>query len=317
MKAIFMGSPEEVIAPLKYIINEIRGLDIVGVVSQPARKVGRGKKLQDPPVASFAKEHGILTLQPEKASDQDFLNQLRALAPDLIITAAYGQILTQAFLDIPSRGTINIHPSLLPIYRGATPVQASLLNGDEETGVSILFTVKKMDAGNIIVQEKYEIKKDDTTGSLLTRMFQVSGQLVGQAIAKLADKNFTGEIQDENLVVHCKKIQKQDGFLNFQEASENIVNKYRGLTPWPGIYGFIGENRVAFNDISETKSESLKPGEFRFDKPTKAIIVGTKSKDIQIKKLKPAGKKEIDAPSFWNGLKDKENLVFDESEPKQ
>ena len=149
MRIIFMGSPEEVIAPLKSLISLCEGSEheLVAVVSQPAKPAGRKKKLTDPPLASFAKEAGLKVYQPVKARDPEFLNQLRDDQVDLIITATYGQILSEEFLSIPKRGTINIHPSLLPEYRGATPVQTALFDGLETTGVSILFTVRALDAG--------------------------------------------------------------------------------------------------------------------------------------------------------------------------
>lgn len=315
MRTVFMGSPEEVVEPLKYILSNIKELEVVAVISQPARKVGRGKKLADPPLAAFAKEAGIPTLQPEKASSDDFLSSFRDLDPDLVITAAYGQILSDEFLKIPKRGTINIHPSLLPIYRGATPVQTALLNGDKETAVSILFTVKKMDAGNIICQKSFAIEDDETTQSLLPRLFKESGPMLNQAVELLNDPSFTGNAQNENDVVHCKKIQKEDGFISFKEEAEVIYNKYRGLTPWPGTYGYIAELRVSFEKMVPLETSDLSPGEFKFLKPLKLIAVGTSKGDIGISILKPAGKKSIDAPSFWNGLKDKSNTKFSESEP--
>lgn len=311
-----MGSPEEVIAPLEYLRNKIKDLDLVAIVSQPARKVGRGKKLTDPPVAQFGKDNGITTFQPEKASSEDFLNDLRSLEPDLIITAAYGQILSDEFLKIPKRGTINIHPSKLPIYRGATPVQAALLNGDQSTAVSILFTVKKMDAGNIIIQKDFDIASDETSLELLPRLFKESGPLLEDAVKKIQDPEFEGEIQDELKVIECRKIKKEHGFINFLEDSNIIINKYRGLNPWPGVYGFIDATRVAFDNLVNLESSELNAGEYRYDKPSKMVVVGTNTNDIGIKNLKPAGKKLLDAPSFWNGLKDKTNLRFDSNAPE-
>jgi folate-dependent phosphoribosylglycinamide formyltransferase PurN len=155
-----MGSPEEVVSPLQHLLEHCRkGKDqLLGVISQPARPAGRKKRLTDPPVASFAKEAGLTVWQPEKASAEEFLRTLEEAGPDVIITAAYGQILSERFLKIPKRATINIHPSLLPVYRGATPVQTALLDGLTETGVTILFTVKALDAGPIISQKRFAIE---------------------------------------------------------------------------------------------------------------------------------------------------------------
>lgn len=307
-----MGSPAEVIPTLEYLINNIGFLDLVAVVSQPAKKVGRGKKLTNPPVAIFAESKGIPLYQPEKASTPEFLQNLKSLEPDLVITAAYGQILSDDFLKIPKRGTINIHPSKLPIYRGATPVQAALLNGDTETAVTILFTVKKMDAGNIILQEKFKINPEDTSRELLPRLFAASGPLLEKAVLKLRDKSYEGTPQSESEKVECRKIKKEDGLLDFHNRAEDIINTYRGLTPWPGVYSFLSQQRISFDNMIQMETSNMKPGFFHYDKTNKMVIVGTLSEDIGIKNLKPAGKKLLDAPSFWNGLRNKENLSFDE-----
>jgi folate-dependent phosphoribosylglycinamide formyltransferase PurN len=160
MRLVYMGSPSEVIAPLESLIKHCQksGDEVVAVVSQPAKPAGRKQTLTDPPVATFAKEQGLRCLQPIKASDPAFLEELKSLEVDVIITAAYGQILSNAFLAIPRRATINIHPSLLPAYRGAIPVPAALLDGLETTGVTVLFTVKALDAGNIILQKSFAIE---------------------------------------------------------------------------------------------------------------------------------------------------------------
>ena len=177
MRIVFMGSPKEVISPLESLMElcESDSFELVAVISQPARPFGRKKVLTDPPLATYAKEKGIHTLQPEKCRDEAFLTEtLKELNPDLIITAAYGQILSQAFLDIPKLGTINIHPSLLPEYRGAIPVPAALLDGKKTTGVSILYTVKALDAGDIISQESHDIEDNETSDILLARLFELS-----------------------------------------------------------------------------------------------------------------------------------------------
>ncbi|MES2745341.1 MAG: methionyl-tRNA formyltransferase [Bdellovibrionota bacterium] len=306
MRLVYMGSPAEVIAPLQQLLSEAKGHghEVVAVVSQPAKPAGRKMVLTDPPLAAFAKEQGITCLQPLKASDPVFLDELRALKPDVIITAAYGQILTNAFLSIPSRATINIHPSMLPKYRGATPVPAALLDGLTETGVSILFTVKALDAGNIILQKSFAIDPRETAHDLTARMFHVSGPLLLEALDQLKNLSFSGNPQNEADVTFCKKIAKTDGAIDWTKSAAVLSNEFRAFQPWPGVYTERQSVRIVLEDISLAESEkSLAPGEFYFDKKQKALLVGTADGHIAVGRLKSAGSKSMDAAGFWNGLK--------------
>lgn len=314
MRLIFMGSPEPVIAPLEMLIRQgpARGHSVLAVVSQPARPVGRRGILTDPPVAAYAKGVGVTVLQPQKASAPSFLEEVRTLEPDVIITAAYGQILTPDFLAIPKRGTINIHPSLLPRYRGATPVQAALMEGDAVSGVTILFTVQKLDAGNIIAQEAYPIAGDETAGSLMERYFRLSGVLLLSALDLLADPTFLGRPQDEGQVTHCRKIKKEDGLVDWTQPAEKIINYYRAFAPWPGSFTFFNSKRIALSDFTlDPESKPVgSPGSFDFDKDRRLLRVVTGRGNLFVGKLKPAGGKDVDAAAFWHGLKDRSHLQF-------
>ncbi len=314
MRLIFLGSPEPVIAPLKTLLDtaKSRGDEVVAVVSQPARPVGRGGKMADPPVAAFAKALGITTLQPEKASDPGFLAEFAALRPDLAITAAYGQILPSAFLGIPTRATINIHPSLLPKYRGAIPVPASILAGDDTSGVSVLFTVQKLDAGAIIVQEPMPIGRDETSGQLTTRYFEASGHLLLQAIDKLRDPSFIGVAQDEAAVTHCRKIEKTEGEVDWSQPASVIYRRFRAFEPWPGTFTLLADKRLSLVEVEPTSSAptSEVPGTVTYDKKDRSLRVATGAGHLLIKRLKPAGGKIVTAEAFWNGLKDRARVQF-------
>jgi methionyl-tRNA formyltransferase len=314
MRIIYMGSPAEVIGPLQHLLDHQaeEGLTILGVVSQPAKPAGRKQLLTDPPLADFAKSKQLTCWQPEKASHVDFLHTLRELAPDVIITAAYGQILSEAFLAIPRRATINIHPSLLPAYRGATPVPAALLDGCQETGVTILFTVKALDAGAIIEQERFPIAQTDDSGSLTERLFLASGPLLIKALARLRDPAFQGIEQDPTQVTLCRKIAKTDGAIDWTKPAEQILNEYRAYKPWPGSHTQLGEQRIVIEGMRQAPEGTAlaKPGVFTLDKPLKALRVGTGSKALLVTQLKPAGSKSLDALSFWNGARLNEKGTF-------
>lgn len=315
-RVVFMGSPEEVVAPLRQLFEQggALGLELVGVVSQPARPSGRGSKLADPPVASYAKEKGLSCLQPESAKSKEFLDEFRKLRPDIVVTAAYGQILSDEFLAIPTIGTINIHPSKLPAYRGATPVPAALLDGHKSTAVTILFTVKKLDAGNIILQKDFNIGPSETAGQLTSRLFGESGDMLLEALAKLAkEPSLTGSPQDDAKVSFCKKIEKEMGLIHWDQDAEVVLNRFRAFEPWPGSFTHCGERRVAITEmmmVSQNTKTVGQPGEFQFDRSTKAILVTCGRGQVLVRRLKPAGGKDMDAISFWNGLKDKTQTVF-------
>ena len=316
MRIIFMGSPKEVITPCETLLQFCKtdGHEFLGIISQPAKPAGRKKKLTDPPLATWGKEQGLLVLQPEKAKDPEFLNELESLKPDLIITAAYGQILTQRFLEIPTRGTINIHPSMLPKYRGASPVQTALFDGLEETGVSILFTVKALDAGNIICQQKSKIRPLETAGELMIRMFQLGGELLKEAISLLKDPQFTGHTQQEELITHCHKFEKSSGTVDWTLSTDEIVHRFQAFHPWPGTFTFLNGKRVMIDKISlsDKDFDDLEEREFKYFKSEKAVILRTKDGFLKIHKVKPEGSKLLDGAAFWNGLKISGKGKFDE-----
>ncbi len=316
MRIVFMGSPDDVVAPLRHLHDHGPkvGLELIAVISQPARPVGRGGKLQDPPVASFAKDLGVPCLQPDSARAPEFLEAFRELRPDVVVTAAYGQILSDEFLKIPRIGTINIHPSRIPQYRGATPVPASLLDGLKTTAVTILFTVKKLDAGNIILQQEFAIEATETAGALTKRLFEASGAMLMEALVMLAKSpEFQGVPQDDAKATFCKKIEKDMGFINWNADAVTVFNRFRAFEPWPGSWTAHGGRRIAVTDmalLSVNQQSASNPGQFLFDKPSKSLIVTCAKGAIAIRRLKPAGGKDMDAPSFWNGLKDKTDLTF-------
>lgn len=316
MRLLFMGSPAEVISPLEQLLNaSAQGrFQLLGVVSQPARPAGRKQTLTDPPVAAFAKERGLACWQPEKASSPDFLALLRGLKPDVVITAAYGQILSESFLQIPHRATINVHPSLLPLYRGATPVEAALLDGREETGVTILFTVRALDAGAIICQKSFAIGPEETAAELTPRLFHAGGELLLEALEKLRDPDFKGTEQDPAKVVLCKKIAKTDGAVIWNKLPKQLFNEFRAYQPWPGTFTVWGEQRIVIEEmrLAPGEQQSLTPGSFVWDKAHKSLRVGTGGlENILVSRLKPAGSKSVEAQAFWNGSRLKDEGRFD------
>lgn len=315
MRIVYLGSPAPAVLPLSYLLKNLpTDFELVAVVSQPARPTGRDRhqNLVDPAVAQFAKSNNILCLQPIKASDPDFLESFQKLEPDIAITCAYGQILTESFLSIPKRATINIHPSALPQYRGATPVPATILGGEKQTAVTILFTIRQLDAGNIIIQQESDVLADETADKMTNRLFTESGPLLIKALEKLQDKDFKGYPQDEALATFCKKIRKEDGLIDWRQSANQIFRQFRAYFPWPGTYCFLKDRRIVIESMRAVNSstftkEKINPGELYLSQ--QELLVGCgQGTLVAIDQLKPAGSKSVSGLAFWNGLKDRKQF---------
>lgn len=321
MRVVFLGSPEPVLPVLTALkaCHDGGKHQLVGVVSQPARPTGRGQRLMNSPVSRWAEEHNIPLLRPERARDSDFLAAFGALKPDVAVTAAYGQILSEAFLTVPRRATINIHPSLLPRHRGATPVPAALLAGETVSGVTVLFTVKALDAGNIILQESSPIGPLETAGALTLRLFELGATLLPKALSILEVADFQGSPQDPAAVTHCRKISKNDGAMDFTLPARVLFDRWRAFEPWPGSYTFQDGRRLSIPTlrIIDEENRSLSPGEVVFDKAGNVLFVGTGAGRVAMTHVKPAGKGKIDAGSFWNGLRERGRVRFSNDESEQ
>ena len=321
MRIVYMGSPEEAIAPLSYILKHAEGAEVTAVVSQPAKAIGRGRKAQpvDPPVAAFAKSQGLLVLQPPKAKDPDFLEHLRQLRPELVITCAYGQILSQDFLDIPSSGTINIHPSLLPAYRGATPVPSAILAGETTTGVTIAQTVRELDAGPIILQQSSDIAPDEDGGQLLARLLRESGPLLGQAIRAISSGEARYTPQAPERASHCRMVSKEQGRVDWTDSAARLYRQFRAYRPWPGTFTSFRGQRISFDALSmltlepDSTDNEKQIGTFVYDQQRKGIVVVCGGEThLLVSRLTPAGRKTQDAAAFWNGIREREGCKFGE-----
>lgn len=231
-RIVFMGTASFSLAVLKMLIEE--KYNIVGVVSQPDRFVGRKKVLTMPDVKVEALKHDIPVIQPQKIKEdyQDILD----LKPDLIITAAYGQLIPQAILDAPRLGCINVHASLLPLYRGGAPVHQAIIDGQEKTGVTIMYMVKKMDAGNIISQKETLIDDEETVGTLYDRLSHLGAQLLKETLPLILAGENQSIPQDESLVTYAPTLSREDERIDWNLSSLQIYNKVRGTNPWPGSF---------------------------------------------------------------------------------
>ena len=232
VKILFMGTASFSSCVLKKLLET--NYNVIAVVTQPDRLVGRKKVLTMPEVKEVALKHDILVYQPQSIKND--YQDLLALKPDLIITAAYGQMIPEAILNLPSLGCINVHASLLPKYRGGAPVHYAIINGEEVTGVTIMYMVKKMDAGNIISQEEVKIAPDETTGELYERLSNVGAKLLVETLPSIINKTNASIEQDENLVTYAPVISHEQEKIDFNQSVKQVYNHVRGLNPWPGAY---------------------------------------------------------------------------------
>jgi methionyl-tRNA formyltransferase len=237
-----MGTAE-IACPILARLHELPGARVVGVVTQPDRPKGRDLKLQASAVKQLALKLDLPVLQPDRARNPEFIERLRALSPELVAVAAYGQILPQSLLDLPRFGCLNVHTSLLPKYRGAAPIQWAILNGDSETGVTIMKMDAGLDTGDILTQEAVPIGPRDTAQTVHDRLAQVGAGLLARTIPDWVNGRISARPQDHRTATHAPKIKKEDGCIDWRLPAETVWNRIRGLLPWPGAFTFLPNTR--------------------------------------------------------------------------
>ncbi|MDX2433931.1 MAG: methionyl-tRNA formyltransferase, partial [Desulfobacterales bacterium] len=241
-RIVFMGTPAFAVPSLKALLD--RGENVVCVVTQPDRPKGRGRKIMMPPVKELALKASIPFLQPESIRGDEFLAELRQYHPDIIGLTAYGNILPENIINLPPLGTINVHGSLLPKYRGAAPIQWALINGETETGITIMQMDKGVDTGDILLQEKLPIGPKDTAGSLSGKLAELGGKALGAALDLLRLDKLNPTQQDNNLASLAPLLNKKDGLVNWLHSAVQISCQIRGLDPWPTTYTTLSGKRL-------------------------------------------------------------------------
>jgi methionyl-tRNA formyltransferase len=299
-KIVFMGTPEFSVLVLQQIIKD--GYDVVGVVTQPDRPVGRKKVLTPPPVKVEAEKHGIPVIQPLKIREKEELEKVLALEPDLIVTAAFGQILPKELLESPKYGCINVHASLLPELRGGAPIHYSIIRGNEKTGVTIMYMVEKLDAGDMLSVVEVPIEERDTVGTLTDKLSVAGAELLSETIPSLLEGSITPVQQDESKVTFAWNIKREEEKIDWAKTGEEIYNHIRGMHPWPVAYTTLdgvtlkvwwGEKVPALNEG--------KPGEvIAIEKDGVVVATGNKTA-IKITDIQPAGKKRMTGEQYVNG----------------
>ncbi len=238
---VFFGTPSFAVPALEALLNSEHS--VVVVVTQPDRQRGRGQRLSASPIKEVALNSRLPVFQPTKLNDVDFLDELAELRPDLGVVVAYGQFLPNRLLQLPRLGTINIHASLLPKYRGAAPIQRALMAGETETGITIIKLIQKMDAGPMLQHEAIPVTHDDTTETVEPRLAKLGAGLLISCVNDFAQGNITQENQDESKATFAPRITKEDGQIQWTNSAEQIHNQIRGLHPWPHAYSYLNGTR--------------------------------------------------------------------------
>lgn len=302
-RIVFMGTASFSLAVLKMLIEE--DYNIVGVVTQPDRYVGRKKVLTMPDVKVEALKYDIPVIQPARIKED--YQEVADLKPDLIITAAYGQIVPQAVLDIPRLGCINVHASLLPLYRGGAPVHQAIIDGQEKTGVTIMYMVKKMDAGDMIAQKETPILEEDTVGILYDRLSDLGAKLLKETLPDILKGTNQRIPQDENLVTYAPTLSREDERLDWNMSARQVYNKVRGTNPWPGSYTTYQGKTVKIWAGQVHQCENAMKHHAHQDNGTIVKIfkdaIGVKVNDgvYLITELQLEGKKRMSVKDYLNG----------------
>ena len=302
MKVLFMGTP-------KFACNVLQGLidnyDVVGVVSQPDKEVGRKKVLTATPIKELALNNNIKVLQPIKIRNE--YEEILALEPDIIVTCAYGQIIPKEILDYPKYGCINVHASLLPKYRGGAPIHRAIMNGDSETGITIMYMDEGMDTGDMISKKSIPIEEDDNLETLSDKLSVLGSELLLETLPSIIDGSCKREKQDENLVSYAYNINRDEEHIDFNKTSREIYNLVRALSPSIGAYALLDDERLKVykTRIGSNKYDNIGTINTIYKD---GISISTNDGEIILEEIQPFGKKKMDVSSYLNGI-DKDKLI--------
>lgn len=298
LRIVFMGSPDFALPTLSALIENHT---VVGVVTQPDRPAGRGRELKPPPVKKLALKHNLTVIQPKSLKDPEAIEQLRSWNPDMIVVAAFGQILRPNILEMPPYGCINVHASLLPRWRGAAPINAAILHGDNETGITIMKMDTGLDTGPIISQQAIPIQPEDTAGSLFSRLAQLGGSLLIDTLPDYVQGKLKPIPQNDDLHTYAPMLQRRDGELDFSEPAQVLERRVRAFNPWPGTSFRWNSQRIKIHRARIADVTSPGVGVFLTFKGFPAI--GTSQGVLVLDELQPSGKRSMSGDTFLRGAR--------------
>ena len=328
MKILFMGTSEFAVPSLEKLIAE--GVELIGVVTQPDRPSGRGKRLTPPPIKVVAAAHNLPIYQPERVRHRDAVRVLRELQPDVIVVVAFGQILPKSVLELPPYGCLNVHPSCLPKYRGAAPIQWALINGETETGVTIMLLDEGEDTGDIILQTSLPIDIVDDATTLSIRLANLAPSLLIEALGRISNGPPPHQPQDHSQATPAPRLTKKTGQIDWNQPADQIRNLVRGVSMWPGAYTWVKADEHPADDdlrlkitactvVDSLNSAKLPSGTIEVTSNKELVVCtgngssdrigaqnardGLGGKCLRLDRVQPANKKEMDASAFINGYR--------------
>ena len=299
MKTIFMGTPEFAVPSLEKVFETT---ELTAIFTKEDKPNARGNKIIINPVKQFGIEHNIEIIQPRKMKDSELIKKIKDLDPDLIVVVAYGKILPREIIDIPKYGIINVHSSLLPKYRGASPIHSAILNGEKETGVSIMYIEEGLDSGDVILMESCEITENDTLGTLHDKLKVIGAELLGKAITLIEKEEVTSSPQDHTKATFVKPITKEEEKIDWSRPAEEVYNNVRGLNPFPGAYTTFKDTVVKIYETEKDYEEYEGDfGEIVALKKKHGPVVKLRDGNLILKNVKLQGKKNQSGIDLLNG----------------
>ena len=308
MDIIYMGTPDFAVPALEKLIESDH--DVKLVITRPDAERDRGKKLQATPVKETAVKHGIPVMQPVKLkSDEETKEKIKEIDPDLIIVAAYGQILPKDVLDAPKKGCINIHGSLLPKHRGAAPIQQAIMDGDEETGITIMYMEEGLDTGDMLAKRSTPVDKK-TAGDLHDELAVMGAELLMDTLKDIEAGTSRAEKQDDGLASYAPMISKKDGKLDFSEAPDVIERKIRAMSPWPGAYADMDGKQIKIWEAEPLSEESSKPAGTIVGVSDEGLKIASGGKVLLAKTIQMPGRKRMAVADFLRGRRIEEGTLL-------
>ncbi len=298
MRIVFMGTPEFSVPSLQALVTG--GYEVAGVFTQPDKPRGRGNKLAPSPVKEFALAHNIPVFQPVRIR-KDGVEDLKSLQPDLCVTAAFGQILSQEILDIPKLGTVNVHASLLPRHRGSAPINWCILMGESKTGITTMMTDKGIDTGDMLLQREIDILPAETAGELSIRLAQLGAQTLMETLALLVKGQCPRIPQEEAAHTYEPMLKKEMGSIDWRKSAQEIENQVRGLDPWPGTYTFFPEGVLKIVQAQAEEGLSGTPGQVLVANGKEGLVVAAGQGAVRVLRLQAPGGKQMDARDYLRG----------------
>lgn len=304
LRLVFMGTPDYVV-PVLDSLNSADRVEVIGVYTPPDRPKGRGRSMEMPPVKSFALEHSLPVFQPQSLRPESAQQELAGLQPDVIVVAAYGKLLPQAALSTPPHGCLNIHPSILPKYRGPSPVATAILDGDQATGVTLMLLDQGMDTGPIIAQKRLPLHGTETAETLTPALFQLGGELLLEILRPWVAGELKAQEQDESSATITSKLQRTDGEADWRLSAEDLERRHRAFTPWPGLFTVWDGKVLKLLDVAPLPPESgtsSEPGRVVSSSgPDSIIAVATSDGLLALRTVQLEGRRAQSAAEFMRG----------------